>query len=112
MITIIKDQYKNIFPTKYVLGLLNSRLYYFWLKNKGKLKGDSLELYGAPLEDIPIKPADNELKSKIIQIVDQILDKKKSDPKSDTSDLEHQIDLFVYDLYGLTDDEIAIVEGK
>ena len=31
---------------------------------------------------------------------------------SDTSALEHEIDLLVYDLYGLTPEEIAIVEGK
>ena len=37
---------------------------------------------------------------------------KKSDPNSDTSTLESQIDQLVYDLYGLTDKEIAIVESK
>ncbi len=30
----------------------------------------------------------------------------------DTSALERRIDEMVYELYGLTDDEIAIVEGK
>jgi len=30
----------------------------------------------------------------------------------DTSKEEHQIDQLVYKLYELTDDEIAIVEGK
>lgn len=33
-------------------------------------------------------------------------------PNADTSALEKQIDQMVYELYGLTDDEIAIVEGK
>jgi hypothetical protein len=36
---------------------------------------------------------------------------KKKDP-ADTSALEKQIDEMVYALYGLTPDEIAIVEGK
>ncbi len=31
---------------------------------------------------------------------------------ADTSALEKQIDEMVYKLYGLTDDEIAIIEGK
>lgn len=31
--------------------------------------------------------------------------------KADTSALESEIDHLVYDLYGLTEDEIAIVEG-
>jgi adenine-specific DNA-methyltransferase len=44
-------------------------------------------------------------------LVNQILDLKKADPKADTSALEAQIDQLVYALYGLTDEEIAIVEG-
>ena len=42
----------------------------------------------------------------------QILAAKKKDPNADTSALERQIDEMVYKLYGLTDAEIAIVEGK
>lgn len=34
------------------------------------------------------------------------------DPNADTSALEKQIDELVYALYGLTPEEIAIVEGK
>jgi hypothetical protein len=34
--------------------LLNSSLIYFWLYNRGKRKGDTLELYATPLSEIPI----------------------------------------------------------
>jgi hypothetical protein len=37
---------------------------------------------------------------------------KKREPDADTTELEREIDHLVYDLYGLTNDEIAIVEGK
>lgn len=37
---------------------------------------------------------------------------KKNDPKADTSALEQEIDEMVYKLYGLTEEEIKIVEGK
>ncbi|MBI5682851.1 MAG: hypothetical protein HZC45_06780 [Deltaproteobacteria bacterium] len=47
-----------------------------------------------------------------ITLVDQILAAKQKDPNADTSAFERQIDEMVYKLYGLTDDEIAIVEGK
>ena len=40
----------------------------------------------------------------------QILSAKKSDPNSDTSKLEAEIDKLVYELYGLTEEEIKIVE--
>jgi len=31
--------------------------------------------------------------------------------QAETSALEHEIDLLVYDLYGLTEEEVKIVEG-
>jgi adenine-specific DNA-methyltransferase len=47
----------------------------------------------------------------IILLVDQILTTKKSNPNADTTILEQQIDQLVYELYGLTEEEIKIVEG-
>lgn len=35
-----------------------------------------------------------------------------SDPQADMSPLEREIDQLVYQLYGLTEEEIRIVEGK
>jgi hypothetical protein len=42
----------------------------------------------------------------------QILAAKQKDPNADTSALERQIDQMVYNLYGLTEDEIKIVENS
>jgi hypothetical protein len=42
----------------------------------------------------------------------QILALKQSDTTADTSDLEQQIDKLVYELYGLSEEEIKIVEGR
>lgn len=39
---------------KYLLAILNSELIYFWLYNRGKRKGETLELYATPLSEIPI----------------------------------------------------------
>jgi len=47
----------------------------------------------------------------ITSLVDKILAAKKSDPKADTSALETECDRLVYQLYGLTEAEIKIVEG-
>lgn len=43
--------------------------------------------------------------------VDQILFAKESNPLIDTSSIENEIDQLVYQLYGLTEEEIKIVEG-
>ena len=44
-------------------------------------------------------------------LVGRILDAKQRDAEADTSALEREIDELVYALYGLTPEEIAIVEG-
>ena len=60
---------------------------------------------------IPIPNITGEIADAIIKIVDQILSYKKSNPSADTSALEAEIDRLVYELYGLTEEEIRIVEG-
>ena len=47
----------------------------------------------------------------IVSLVERILAAKQANPAADTSALEREIDQQVYALYGLTPEEIAIVEG-
>ena len=63
------------------------------------------------VKDFPIPVVVHEQQTGIIEIVNQILAAKASDSDADTADLEKEIDQMVYALYGLTDEEIAIVEG-
>lgn len=94
---------------KYILGLLNSKLYYFWLYTKGKRKGNILEIVAQPLSEIPIKIATEEQQNNIIAIVDRIIELKKQD--KDTKELEDKIDEMVYDLYELTEDEKELIRA-
>ena len=64
------------------------------------------------IELLPIKQPLFEEKTNIEELVDKVLTFKKQDSSYDTNDLESQIDRLVYDLYGLTEDEIKIIEGK
>ena len=52
------------------------------------------------------------IQSRIASLVEKALGAKEKDSNADISALESEIDQLVYKLYGLTDDEIAIVEGK
>jgi adenine-specific DNA-methyltransferase len=62
------------------------------------------------IELLPIKmPTEIEEKN-IESLVDKILSDKKSDPASDINELEAEINRLVYELYGLTEEEIKIVE--
>lgn len=96
---------------KYVLALINSRLYFLWLYFKGKRKGEMLELYQKPLSEIPIKHISPDKQKPFIRLVDRILAAKARDASADVSGLEREIDELVYALYGLTREEIKLVEG-
>ena len=97
---------------KFLTGVLNSKLIAFWLKNKGKMQGSNYQVDKEPLLNIPIPSATPAQQKPIIALVDKILAAKKANPQADTSKEEAEIDQKVYELYGLTDDEIKIVEGK
>lgn len=55
---------------------------------------------------------DSAISEGVISLVDHILSLKKENPYADTSALEAEIDHLVYQLYGLTDEEIAIIENS
>lgn len=97
----------------YLLGVLNSKITTWYYRSNTDEEGKvfaqiKIEL----LRKLPIPKADKDKQRSVIEHVGKILAKKQRDPKSDTTALEQQIDRLVYALYGLTDEEIAIVEGK
>ena len=93
---------------KYLTAILNSKLYFFWFYNKGKRKGEMLELYQKPLSETPIKMTNQILAFEVL--IEKIIENKKQN--IDTTDLEQQIDNLVYKLYELTYDEVLVVEPE
>ena len=106
---IIKTQRIN---QKYLVGLLNSNLMKFWLRHKGKMQGYLFQVDKEPLLEIPIIAPTIEIQGMITKLVERILAAKGVNPQADTSALEKEIDELVYELYGLTDEEIKIIEGQ
>ena len=76
------------------------------------MQGTNYQIDKQPLLAIPLISPPSEEQVPIATLVDQILAAKHIDPEADTSTLENQIDTLVYELYNLTEDEIAIVEGS
>jgi adenine-specific DNA-methyltransferase len=107
----ITEKRKNV-DLKFVLSLLNSKVFYAWLYHKGQRKGEMLELLYTPLMQIPIKCPSPSDQIPFIKAVNSIISTKQRNPLSDTKSLEREIDRLVYELYELTPEEIAIVEGK
>ena len=57
-------------------------------------------------------PATSPEKQKLVErLVDRILAAKQREAEADTSGAEREIDELVYALYGLTPEEIQLVEG-
>ena len=53
---------------------------------------------------------DKKTEVKIVGLVDKVIEGKKNN--IDTKELEEEIDRIVYTLYGLTEEEIKIIEGN
>lgn len=96
---------------KFLTGVLNSKLIAYWLKHKGKMQGANYQVDKEPLLNIPLpkKPTATQQKS-VIVLVDKILAATKQGFKADTKDYESDIDKLVYRLYGLTYDEVKIID--
>jgi adenine-specific DNA-methyltransferase len=94
---------------KYLVGVLNSKLIDFELNRFAPKTGTGDLIISvqalSPLQ-IPIPTKDQE--NNIEVLVDQIIELKKLD--QDTTALEAEIDQLVYELYGLTEEEIKVVE--
>ena len=73
---------------------------------------DILELYQKPLSEIPIKRVDKEEQNRFVFVVDQILAIKAKNKDAEIRNLQEKIDQMVYQLYGLTEEEIKVVEGN
>ena len=61
-------------------------------------------------KQFPCVPFNN--KDEIKELVESIINLKKQSPTTDTTTLESEIDQLVYELYGLTEEEVGIVENS
>jgi adenine-specific DNA-methyltransferase len=109
---ILKKEYESNFLIYY--AILNSKLLWFYLQNSGTvLRGSYFRFKTSYLKYFAFPNIKNDIHAQeVSKLVNGILSKKQKDPYADTSELENKIDRMVYDLYGLTDEEIEIVEGK
>jgi type I restriction-modification system DNA methylase subunit len=115
---------------RYILGILNSPLLTYFLKQTGTiLRGGYFRMKTAYLNPFPIRPinfhgpTDKACHDTIVKFVEQMLSLHKQCAAAKTPDektriqrqidaTDQQIDHLVYKLYGLTEEEIRIVEDE
>ncbi|HEY5124675.1 MAG TPA: TaqI-like C-terminal specificity domain-containing protein, partial [Ignavibacteria bacterium] len=97
---------------RYLLAILNSKVAKWYFNEISTSSGMGTNRWlKYKIEQLPIKDIAEDKQEPFVQFVNQILFAKKSDPNTDTSVLENEIDQLVYELYGLTEEEIKIIEG-
>ena len=110
LFTILPEPAINL---KFLLALFNSKflnfLYHLISQEKGKSQA---QVKTKTVNELPVVVPDEGKQEMIIKLVEQILEIKDTNPTADVSTLEAEIDRLVYQLYDLTDEEIAVVEGS
>ncbi len=94
----------NILSINFILTIINSKLINYFYDNL--YFGWQITI--PALNSIPIPEIPEPAQQPFISLVNQILEGKKSG--QDTSGLEHQIDVMVYHLYGLSYDEACVID--
>jgi len=94
---------------KFLLSILNSSVFNcISLQNANQTGGKGVDF----LQTLFIPKILKEKQEPFKELVDKILEAKKANPDAYTSAQEAKIDKMVYELYGLTEEEIKIVEGE
>ena len=119
------DQPENLL---YLLGLLNSRLLTFRFRSIGKLKsGGIYEYFWNSISRLPIRrinfsePKEKSLHNRLVDLVQQMLEAKEKVVSTSgnaaevaqrkCAALDRHMDKLVYELYGLSEEEIKLVEN-
>lgn len=109
-----KDYAKNDFNLlKPILGLMNSKFANYFIRSivAPKMGNTYIETKIIHLLKLPI-PYGLFNSEKLIEKVDEILLLRKTEPTCNTNLIENEIDSIICKLYGLTEEEIRIVEGQ
>jgi len=101
----------NAISLKFLVGYFNSRLAHRWIReNCPELQGGTRELRKIFFENIPIPMLSESEQKPFVALVEKILAGKERG--EDTTGLEREIDLMVYRLYGLSYEEVKVVDPE
>ena len=108
VLTII-DKSKEISLTS-LLAILNSKAIGYYISTFGDKSNQALfpRVSMKMLKQLPIPKIDNSQQMELDSLVEEVITMKKIGNNTDA--LEYEIDKLVYDLYGLTEEEIAVIE--
>lgn len=110
---ILKRDYQETVQYEYLCALLNSKYLRYRYELNVKETGRVFpQVKLEKLRTLPIVIPAKEIQDTITNIVNEIITLKKDNPQTDTAKKEQTIDSLVYHLYGLTYDEVLIVDPQ
>lgn len=111
-IIIVKES--RDYPIEILVGIMNSKLATFFHFNHSPkaTKGAFPKILVQDIKEFPLPKVNSDERKILMRLVDDVTTIKKGKSIADTSALEIQIDFLVYHLYGLTYDEVLIVDPE
>lgn len=110
-LVVVTNKNNTNVSLKYLLALLNSKLLnYYYISEYKSTKKVFSEIQARSVGELPIKLISPEKQSIFIILVDKIIKAKKEN--IDSSNEERIIDQYVYHLYGLSYDQILIIDPQ
>ena len=104
--SVNKTQLRNQTHSKAYLALLNSKFMDWFFR----ITSTNNHVQGYELEQLPIPAMTASDRRRLSGLANRVMKAKSAKPSADTSDLEEEIDWLVYDLYGLTNEEMAVID--
>ncbi len=96
----------------YICGILSSRLISYFIKNYyDEANDDFPQIKVGQLKSIPIPYSSKSMENVIDSLVRRIMELKSIESTTEVNSVELEIDQLVYELYGITEEEIKIIEG-
>lgn len=100
------------YDIRFILAIVNSKLLEYYHKTNNKQTGGGVfEYFPNTVDKYPIPKITLQEQGKFIEIIDKILAQKAINSQCDTSSFEKEIDELIYELYGLTEEEIVFIES-
>jgi hypothetical protein len=95
----------------YLIGVLNScTVEFFYNQISTTIRGDYLRFIASYMEQVPIPAASEQQHEAIEALVRKLLEAQGQGPHIE--EWERELNALVYEVYGLTEEEIAIVEEE
>jgi adenine-specific DNA-methyltransferase len=102
----------SICPLESLLAIINSKSIEYWLRCRSKVKGSVIELTGDSIEKIPIPSVPASEKLRLSKLAEACAAAARRNDTASLTTLESEINTIVYRLFGLTSEEIALIEAS